>query len=51
MDLLQSGFDPRQSPYLSAKIYYVVRSTMEIYLSKYKIPLPLSLEAYIVPGR
>lgn len=50
MDLLQAGFDPRVSPFLSQKIYFVIKNTMEALLAKYKIPLPGSLEAYIIPG-
>ncbi|KAJ6601037.1 RNA dependent RNA polymerase-domain-containing protein [Mycena vulgaris] len=49
MDLLQAGFDPQQSPFLSTKIYNFVKSTMEIHLAKYRIPLANSLEAYIIP--
>ncbi|KAJ7439963.1 RNA dependent RNA polymerase-domain-containing protein [Mycena latifolia] len=51
MDLLQAGFDPRQLPYLSTKIYNVVKTTMETFLAKYRIPLCDSLEAYIIPGQ
>ncbi|KAJ7144779.1 RNA dependent RNA polymerase-domain-containing protein [Mycena crocata] len=49
MDLLQAGFDPRKSPFLSKKIHTVVKTTMETFLAKYRIPLTTSLEAYIIP--
>ncbi|KAJ7292563.1 RNA dependent RNA polymerase-domain-containing protein [Mycena rebaudengoi] len=49
LDLLQAGFDPLKLPLLSSKISYVIKNTMESFLSKYKIPLVTSLDAYIIP--
>jgi hypothetical protein len=51
MDLLQAGFDPLKSPLLSFKIHNLIKSTMESFLTRYRIPLVTSFEAYIVPGR
>ncbi|KAJ7146501.1 RNA dependent RNA polymerase-domain-containing protein [Mycena epipterygia] len=50
MDLLQAGFHPRESPRLSFKIHYIIKSTMELFLTKYRIPLVNSLEAYMIPA-
>ncbi|KAK7063554.1 RNA-dependent RNA polymerase [Favolaschia claudopus] len=49
MDLLQAGFDPLKLPVLSGKLHHVIKATMETFLSKYKIPLDTSFEAYMVP--
>ncbi|KAJ7760119.1 RNA dependent RNA polymerase-domain-containing protein [Mycena maculata] len=49
MDLLAAGFDPRAAPFLSQKIHNVIKTTMETFLAKYKIPLANSLEAFIIP--
>ncbi|KAJ6479279.1 RNA dependent RNA polymerase-domain-containing protein [Mycena vitilis] len=49
MDLLQAGFDPLETPYLSFKIHNFIKSAMDSYLARYRIPLGTSLEAYIIP--
>ncbi|KAF7347182.1 RNA-dependent RNA polymerase [Mycena venus] len=49
MDLLQAGFDPLNLPVLSFKIHNLIKSAMEAFLTKYRIPLVTSLEAYIIP--
>ncbi|KAJ7658666.1 RNA dependent RNA polymerase-domain-containing protein [Mycena polygramma] len=51
MDLLQAGFDPVESPYLSLKIGNLIKSTLDPIVTRYRIPLPTSFEAFIVPGR
>ncbi|KAJ6453034.1 RNA dependent RNA polymerase-domain-containing protein [Mycena vitilis] len=49
MDLLQAGFDPVQSPYLSFRIHKFVKSVMDSILTRYRIPLTTSLEAFMIP--
>ncbi|KAJ6541596.1 RNA dependent RNA polymerase-domain-containing protein [Mycena capillaripes] len=49
MDLLQAGFDPLEAPFLSFKIHNLIKSTMESFLTRYRIPLATSFEAYIIP--
>ncbi|KAJ7603642.1 RNA dependent RNA polymerase-domain-containing protein [Mycena polygramma] len=49
MDLLQAGFDPLETPYLSFKLHNFIKSAMDSYLARYRIPLGTSLEAYIIP--
>ncbi|KAJ7157370.1 RNA dependent RNA polymerase-domain-containing protein [Mycena filopes] len=49
MDLLQAGFDPRFCATLSKKIHTFIKTTMETYLTRYRLPLATSLEAYIIP--
>ncbi|KAJ7511709.1 RNA dependent RNA polymerase-domain-containing protein [Mycena galericulata] len=49
MDLVQAGFDPLVSPILSQKIHTVIKTTMEVFLTRYRIPLVSSFEAYIIP--
>ncbi|KAJ7731214.1 RNA dependent RNA polymerase-domain-containing protein [Mycena metata] len=49
MDLMQAGFDPIKSPFLSKKLHSFIKSTMEAFLTRYRIPLVTSLEAFIIP--
>ncbi|KAJ7656995.1 RNA dependent RNA polymerase-domain-containing protein [Mycena polygramma] len=49
MGLLQAGFDPLETPYLSFKLHNFIKSAMDSYLARYRIPLGTSLEAYIIP--
>ncbi|KAJ6617422.1 RNA dependent RNA polymerase-domain-containing protein [Mycena sp. CBHHK59/15] len=49
MDLLQAGFHPLELPYLSFKIHNVIKAAMTSFLTKYRIPLANSVDAYIIP--
>ncbi|KAJ7646908.1 RNA dependent RNA polymerase-domain-containing protein [Roridomyces roridus] len=49
LQLLQAGFDPLYTPFLSRKIENVIHNAMESYLTRYKIPVKHSFEAYIIP--
>ena len=50
LELLQAGFDPRDTAVLSRKIENVIKVTMRAFLLRYKIPVAGSFEAYIIPG-
>ncbi|KAG6878032.1 hypothetical protein C0993_000572 [Termitomyces sp. T159_Od127] len=49
MELLQAGFHPRDSSLLKEKIRYLVETTIKSIVDKFSIPLPESLNAFIVP--
>ncbi|KAG6878945.1 hypothetical protein C0992_006382 [Termitomyces sp. T32_za158] len=49
MELLQAGFHPKDSTILKEKIGYLVDTTIKSIVDKFSIPLPDSLNAFIVP--
>lgn len=50
LDLLQSGFTPLKLKLLYDKLKYVVTRVIEDVIHDYHISVPLSAEAFIVPG-
>ena len=48
--LLQAGFRPEQSAHLWGKLKRVVTMAIDSYIKKYRITVPQSAEAFIVPG-
>lgn len=50
MVLLDSGFTPKDCPVLAAKLQQVVKTAIKRYVIRYKINVPMSCEAFIVPG-
>ena len=51
MELLQSGFDPRENKLLQEKILYIMDVIIRASVEKYRIPLPESAMSFIVPGQ
>ncbi|KAI5119272.1 hypothetical protein M0805_008053 [Coniferiporia weirii] len=49
MSLIASGFEPRSSPVLAAKLKEVTKMAIETFVKRYKIVVPMSCLAYIVP--
>ncbi|KAF8273854.1 RNA dependent RNA polymerase-domain-containing protein [Lactarius quietus] len=49
LDLIQAGFHPQSSPYLHEKMRCVLKLAMNQFLKKYRIEVPQSAEAFIVP--
>jgi len=50
IELLQSGFDPRENKLLQEKILYIMKGIIKTSVEKYRIPLPESAMSFIVPG-
>ncbi len=50
LELIQAGFNPRDSQYLYEKMRNVLKQANESHLKKYHIDVPQSAEAFIVPG-
>jgi RNA-dependent RNA polymerase len=50
LELIQAGFNPRNSSHLNEKMRLVVEQAMNRYLGKYHLEVPQSAEAFIVPG-
>ncbi|VDB86203.1 unnamed protein product [Peniophora sp. CBMAI 1063] len=48
MELIQAGFTPQESGYLHGKVRFILKAVIEGYVSKYRILVPRSAEAYIV---
>ena len=48
--MLEAGFTPLESPFLTQKISYICKSLIRAYLDSYHITVPQSAEAWIVPG-
>lgn len=48
--MLEAGFTPLESPLLEQKISYICKTVISSYLDSYHITVPLSAEAWIVPG-
>ena len=50
MDLLQAGFHPLKLPSLYDKLKKIARDVIEDVINEFHISIPLSAEAFIVPG-
>lgn len=50
LGLLESGFQPLNTPVLRKKLDFIVRSTVNKYIKNYSILVPMSLQAWIAPG-
>lgn len=50
LELVQAGFHPSHSKILRDKLQYVIQQTIKTYVEKYRIPLPESLDGFVVPG-
>ncbi len=48
--LIQAGFTPKTSPILNEKMRYVIKNSLKWLLQKYRIEVPQSAQAFIVPG-
>ncbi|KAG0708740.1 RNA dependent RNA polymerase-domain-containing protein [Suillus ampliporus] len=49
MVMLDSGFTPRDCPVLADKLRHVLKSLVDNYVRRYKIEVPMSCVAWIVP--
>ncbi|KDQ15608.1 hypothetical protein BOTBODRAFT_157888 [Botryobasidium botryosum FD-172 SS1] len=47
--LLEAGFTPQQLPILRDDVKSILHDVVEKYVKKYRIPVPMSLTAFIVP--
>jgi len=50
IELLQSGFHPRENKLLQEKIEYIIKGVIKSSTEKYRIPIAESVGAFIVPG-
>jgi hypothetical protein len=50
-ELLQAGFSPMKHPLLCEKMIWVIKTTIQSYIEKYHISLPLSVEMFVIPGK
>lgn len=50
LELIQAGFNPSTLPFLHSKIKMVVKQILDAYLHDYRIVVPESAEALIIPG-
>lgn len=48
--LLSAGFTPRNNPILATKLRQVLKRVVESYVRRYRIIVPMSCGAFIVPG-
>lgn len=51
MQLLDSGFTPQGLPILRDRLRQIVKHSLESFLAKPKIPVPMSCSAWAVPGK
>jgi len=51
MVLLDSGFTPQNSAILREKLHAIVKKTINTYVLKYRIDVPMSCSALLVPGQ
>jgi hypothetical protein len=51
MYLIDSGFTPQNCPVLRSKLEKVVKGHVKNYIKTYKIDVPMSATAYIIPGK
>lgn len=49
--LLQAGFGPLESPILNFKLQKILETSLQSCVQKYRITLPLSAGAFLIPGR
>lgn len=50
MYLLDSGFTPQNCAVLKEKLSKVIKTSIASYVKAYRIDVPMSLTAFIVPG-
>lgn len=50
IELLQSGFTPKNNKLLQEKVSYIVKSIIDSSVERYRIPILESVIAFIVPG-
>jgi hypothetical protein len=50
LELVQAGFHPSSCKPLRDKLEYIIQHAIKSYVEKYRIPLPESLEGFVVPG-
>jgi RNA-dependent RNA polymerase len=50
LELVQAGFSPLESKFLAEKIHAILRLVIESYVKEYRISIPQSAEAFMVPG-
>ncbi|VDB86205.1 unnamed protein product [Peniophora sp. CBMAI 1063] len=51
MELIQADFTPHESRHLHGKVRFILKARIEGYVSKYRILVPRSADAYIVAGK
>jgi hypothetical protein len=51
MVLLDAGFTPHDSIILREKLHAIVKKTIDNYILRYRIDVPMSCSALIVPGQ
>ena len=51
MCLIDSGFTPQNCPVLRSKLEKVVKGYVKNYIKTYRIDVPMSASAYIIPGK
>ena len=51
MCLIDSGFTPQNCPVLRSKLEKIVKGYVKNYIKTYKIDVPMSASAYIIPGK
>lgn len=49
--LLDSGFTPQNCPVLRDKLHKFIKSRIQNYIKSYRIDVPMSASAFLVPGR
>lgn len=50
LELVQAGFSPLESKFLADKIRAILRLVVESYVKEYRISIPQSIDAFMVPG-
>lgn len=50
-DLLFAGFEPKNCPVLASKLQELIQSRLEIHAREYRIQVPMSCSAWIIPGQ
>lgn len=51
MVLLDSGFTPHNSIILREKLHAIVKKSIDTYVLRYRIEVPMSCSALIIPGQ
>jgi RNA-dependent RNA polymerase len=51
MCLIDSGFTPQNCPVLRSKLEIVVKGYVKHYIKSYRIDVPMSATAYLIPGK
>jgi RNA-dependent RNA polymerase len=50
MGFLDTGFHPATNPILAEKLYIIAKRAVKAHMSKYRVTIPMSCSALIVPG-